>query len=73
MRAPEESFQAYLRGEVDSAGERYEQAVERVFALTGGVSSQPGPDLLDAAEILRQSLRVYTGALRRLANFAAHA
>jgi len=70
MNAPEESFQSHLRCEVDTAGKRYEQAVEKVFALTGAPQIEPGPDLLDAAEAVTQTLRLYCGTLRRLANFA---
>ena len=71
MKAPEESFRSYLRCEVDTAGKRYEQAVEKVFALTGAPTIQTGPDLADAAEAVSQTLRLYTGTLRRLANFTA--
>ena len=70
MKVPEESFQSYLRCEVDTAGRHYEQAIERVFALTGGPAFHPGPDLLDATEELSKTLRLYTGSLRRLANVA---
>jgi hypothetical protein len=69
MNIPEESFQSYLRCEVESAGKRFEQAVENVFALTGG---QAGPELVGAARELSENLRLYSGALRRMACFAAH-
>ncbi len=69
MSAHEESFQAYLRDEVSAAGKRYEQAFEKVLLLTGNTGTPPAPDLLDASETLSESFRIYTGALRRLANF----
>jgi hypothetical protein len=65
------SFQSYLRREVKTAGKRYEQAVEKVFALTGEPNIQPGSELSDAIQVVGQTLRLYTGALRSLANFAA--
>ncbi len=72
MKAPQESFQTYLRHEVDNAGKGYEQAFEKILLLTRGPGLQPGPDLLDATQVLSENLRLYTGALRRMANFASH-
>ena len=72
MQAQDAIFQSYLRGEVDIAGKRYEQSIEKMFALTGGPNIQPGPDLLDATEVLSENLRLYAGALRRMANFAVY-
>ena len=69
MNAPQENFQTYLRGEVDTAGKRFEQTVEQVYALT---SRQPGPELLGATRELSENFRLYAGALRRMANVASH-
>jgi len=69
MIAQEESFQSYLRGEVEVAGQRYDQAVEEVFALLGG---EPEPDLFYATQALSDDLRLYAGAIRRMATFASH-
>jgi hypothetical protein len=72
MKAPEESFQTHLRQEVEVAGQRYEQAVNNVFALIGRPDVQLAPELLNATEELSEDLRLYTGALRRMANFTAN-
>jgi len=72
MRATEESFPSYLRGEVETAGQRYDSAVEKVFALLGGTNIQPCPELLDATQELREDLRLYAGAIRRMASFSVH-
>ena len=72
MNSSDTKFQSYLRRDVETAGKRYEQAVEKVFALTGAPNIQPGSDLSDAIQVVGQSLRLYTGALRRMANFASH-
>jgi hypothetical protein len=71
MKSPDAKFQSYLRREVQTAGKRYEQAVEKVFALTQEPNIQPGSDLSDAILVVGQTLRGYTGALRSLASFAA--
>jgi hypothetical protein len=66
------SFESYLRTEVDTAGDHFESARERVFALTIGSGITSGPTLLEATEVLSQAVTGYIHALRRLAHFAAH-
>jgi len=72
MNVPEESFLSYLRNEVDIAGLHYECAAEKVFAVLGGPNPQPGPDLMVATRELSEDLRLYAGAIRRMANYASH-
>ncbi len=72
MNSSDTKFQkSYLRREVETAGKRYEEAVEKVFALTEAPNIQPGSDLSDAIQVAGQRLRLYTGALRSLAKLAA--
>ena len=66
MTAPEEDFETYLRHEVNAAGERYEQSVQQMLALSNG----PGPGLAHATAVLAEDFRLYTGALRRMAHWA---
>ena len=73
MKSTDAKFQSYLRREVEIAGKRYDEAVEKVFALTGAPNTQPGSDLLDAIQVVVHTLRLYTGALRELASFAEEA
>ena len=72
MNVPQESFLSYLRSEVEIAGQRYERAAEKVFAVLGGPNPQTGSDLADATEQLSEDLRLYAGAIRRMANYASH-
>lgn len=66
------NFRGYLRQEVDDAGQHYEQARVRFFALMGEPQFQPGPAVLEATEAFSEALRMYVGALRRLAHYSAH-
>ena len=65
------NFQAYLRGEVETAGQRFEQVKEKVLGLTEQ-DMKPGPELLGATQELREAVGAYVNALRRLANYSAH-
>jgi hypothetical protein len=71
MKAPEESFQSFLWQEADTQGRHYQEALEKLFSIAER-DGQPGSDLLDAAQMVKENLRLYTGALRRIANVAAH-
>ena len=71
MKSQDAKYLSYLRRGVKTAGKRYEQAVAKVFALTADPNIQPGSDLADALQVVGQTLRLYTGALRSLANSAA--
>jgi hypothetical protein len=68
----QESFQGYLRLEVVNAEKQFEQAKEKVFALTGGPKVEPDPALLEATQYFSQNMQTYINALRRLAHFSAH-
>ena len=68
----QQSFQGYLRLEVANAEKQFEQAKEKVFALTGGPVVAPDPALLEAAQSFSQDMKAYINALRRLAHFSAH-
>jgi hypothetical protein len=70
MKPKDAKFQSYLRQEVESAGKSYETAVEKVFALTSPPDFQTGPDLAGAMHEVVKSLRLYSAALKSLANFA---
>jgi hypothetical protein len=72
MIAEEKNYQSYLLDEVELAGERYDHTVEKVFALLGGPNVQPGPDLVHATQALREDLRLYAGAIRRMATIVCH-
>jgi hypothetical protein len=72
MGSTEESFLNYLRREVDTTGKRYERAMQRVFALTEGPVIERGPKLTKATQVLSEAMRLYLGAIRRLANYASH-
>ena len=71
MKSQDAKFKSHLRREVETAGRRYEEAVEKVFALIGAPGMQPGSELLDAIQAAGQTLRLYTGALHDLAVSAA--
>ena len=72
MAAPEQSFSAYLRDEIISAGTRHEQAVDHLLALVAGDHApNQGRELGKETEAVRHTLRVYIGTLRRMANFSA--
>ena len=71
MESPD-SFLSYLRQEVNSAGEQFEQARARVFALCGSDACHPDPRLLETTEDLAETMRMYLAALRRLACYLAH-
>jgi hypothetical protein len=67
MKAHEEGFQVYLRGEVEAAGTHYDAAVKRVFEVIEGSGLEP--DLAGAVETLSENLRLYSGAIRRMTHF----
>ena len=58
-----------LHNEVENAGQRYDQAVEKVFAVLEKPDTPP-TDVLDATQTLKQTLHLYAAALKRM---AAHA
>ena len=70
MKPKDAKFHSYLRREVDTTGKSYEAAVEKVFALTSASDFQPGPDLAEAIQAVVKTLRLYSAALKSLANFA---
>jgi hypothetical protein len=71
MKADQESFQAYLRGEVDAAGVRYDAAIDDVFRILNRNDGGNNPELLHAVRDASEDLRLYCGALRRMAHFLA--
>jgi hypothetical protein len=68
----EESFDGFLRQEVETAGKCYERAKREVFAMTGSEEIRPDPALLQSIEVLSEAMKVYINALRRLAHYSAH-
>jgi hypothetical protein len=70
MKAQDEGFQVYLRGEVEAAGQRYDAAVERLFDMLDGENR--APDLVCAVQVLSENLRLYSGAIRRMTHFATN-
>jgi hypothetical protein len=72
MNSHQMNFSVYLRGEVDNAQRVFEQARDRVLALTGGPEIEVGPGLMAAIEILSETTRLYISALRRLAHYSAN-
>lgn len=71
MSGHEGNFRCYLRQEVINTGNSFEEAKERFFVLTGRPEIPPGTELSDAAREFSESLRLYVGALRRLAHYSA--
>lgn len=69
MTAHEESFRSYLRGEVETAGARYDSAMDDVFRLLNTTAGSPGPELISAVQNASENLRVYSGAIRRMVRF----
>ncbi len=72
MESTGESFQTYLRDEMEAAGKGFDAARERVFALLSTGSPAASQALTAAAEELAETMRIYTGTIRRLAHFTAH-
>ena len=54
-----------VHDEVESAGHRYDQAVEKVFAVLEKPDTPPTV-LVDATQMLKQSLHLYAVALKRM-------
>jgi hypothetical protein len=71
MKSSEIELYRSLRREVDQAGKRYETAQRRVLTLTGKPDFEAGPALLQATEVLREDMKIYIDALRRLAYYTA--
>jgi hypothetical protein len=67
-----DDFQDFLRKEVITTGQMYDRAYESVRGLLNRRDVVNAREIADAAEELLKSGRVYIGALRRLAHFAAH-
>jgi hypothetical protein len=72
MNSTEDRFQTYLRTEMDSAGETFETARARVFALLNASDLVSRHALLGATEEMAEAMRLYLGAIRRFAHFAAN-
>jgi len=72
VESSQTKFHGYLRREVRSAAKSFEQARTRVLAMTAVPEPQISPALTEATEFLAEALRLYIGALRRLAHYSAH-
>jgi hypothetical protein len=72
MQSPLEDFRLYLRREVASAQTEYDTARIRVLAFTEDRDLTPGPAFDHALADLLEATRIYVGAIRRLAHFAAN-
>lgn len=71
METHEETLRSYLRGEVEAAGVRYDSAIDDVFRLLDTSAGRPGPELLSAVRSAKENLRLYSGAIRRMAHVVA--
>jgi len=72
MNSTEDSFQTYLRSEMDGAGKTFETARARVSALLNASDRASRHALPGATEEMAEAMRLYLGSIRRFAHFAAN-
>lgn len=72
MKSKVDSFHDYLRGEMENAGKGFETARERLFALMNDEDPGAAQALPAATEELAEAMKMYIGALRRIAHYSAH-